>query len=110
MSVIIPGVKIPERCDVCQFLDGDEGEGVCYAANKWLDDEYFAWYQYEEGDMDLSKPLNCPLIEIPTAHGRLIDADALMESVKTVDYIYRKVFRWLIDHALTIIEAEEVEK
>lgn len=67
MSVIIKGIEIPKRCNGCQFLEGDTMDGLCHAANKWLDDDdYFRWYQYEEGDIDDSKPANCPCGEMPT--------------------------------------------
>ena len=56
------------RCDM---------DGLCCAANIWLDNEdFWTWYAYDEDDTDTSKPVNCPLIELPP-HGRLIDADAL---------------------------------
>ena len=55
-------------------------DGLCHAANKWFDGEYFEWFMYEEDDIDDSKPLNCPLVEVPTPHGRLIDADRYLYS------------------------------
>ena len=76
MSVYIHGMKAPESCHECRMLEGDTMDGLCHAAGKWLDDESFAWFQFAEGDFDMSKPLNCPLIDV-TGHGRLIDADEL---------------------------------
>ena len=78
MSVYIKGITPPKRCSECQFLEGGYMDGLCHAASRWLDDdEYWTWYVYPEGDMDDSKPCNCPLIPVPD-HGRLVDADALM--------------------------------
>ena len=66
MSVLIKGMEMPESCNACRLLEGDRYDGLCHAANRWLDDdEYWLWYQYPEGDVDTSKPSNCPLIEIP---------------------------------------------
>ena len=59
----------------------------------------------------------CPLIEVPTPHGRLIDADALMLSIldaqvdqpelaEVYDEDYHVVLDWL-RAAPTVIEAEE---
>ena len=52
------------------------------------------------------RPKDCPLIEIPTPHGRLIDADELANktfySVTSAPYITYKKF---VD-APTVIEAE----
>lgn len=62
-------------------------DGLCHAASRWLDDdEYWTWYVYPEGDMDDSKPCNCPLVPVPP-HGRLIDE------------------RWLKDAMITTLEA-----
>ena len=58
----------------------------------------------------------CPLVEIPTPHGRLIDADRLIVALK--NSVYANAFfrdptltvsqiEQLIEHQPTIIEAEE---
>ena len=66
MSVLIKGMEIPKRCNECRFLEGDNMDGLCHAAERWMDDEDFKWYVYEEdGDVDTDKPANCPLIEVP---------------------------------------------
>jgi len=80
MSVFITGMKMPKSCSDCPMLEGDKMDGLCHAASKWLDDdEHWTWYVYPEGDVDDSKPCNCPLIELPP-HGDLIDRDALMKT------------------------------
>ena len=54
-----------------------------------------------------------PLTEIPTPHGRLIDADSLIEYInkelKGDEYIQR-MFRRIVKSRPTIIEAEVSEK
>lgn len=78
MSVLIKGMDMPISCNACPMLEGNGLDGLCHAASRWLDDdEYWRWYLYPEGDADYSRPLNCPLVEVPVFHGRLIDADAL---------------------------------
>lgn len=75
MSILIKGMKMPESCDICPI------EGCEY----------------------INKKFTCPLIEIPTPHGRLIDRDDIY------------IGRWDIDsdlaeqiqNAPTILEAEE---
>ena len=75
-GIYIKGMEMPKRCNECRFLEGDNMNGLCHAADRWMDDEdYWAWYVYEEDDIDTDKPANCPLIAIPD-HGRLVDADA----------------------------------
>lgn len=108
MSVLIKGMEMPTSCSVCPMLEGERMDGLCHAASKWLDDdEHWTWYVYPEGDIDDSKPCNCPLIPVPP-HGRLIDADALETDTEWNDredgYIsYSKV---AIECAPIIIEAE----
>lgn len=106
MSVLIKGMEIPKSCWQCQLLEGHRDDGLCKAANRWLDDdEYFGWYQYPDGDIDINKPLNCPLVEVPTPHGRLIDADALMVNAQYKGK-HDIVTAYDIVAAPTIIESE----
>jgi hypothetical protein len=82
MGVYIKNMEMPTSCSVCPMLEGDRMDGLCHAASKWLDDdEHWTWYVYPEGDMDESKPCNCPLVPVPP-HGRLIDADVLAKRIK----------------------------
>ena len=113
MSVLIKGMEMPKSCAWCQMLEGDRDDGLCHAASRWLDDdEYWLWYQYPEGDIDTSKPANCPLVHVQP-HWRLIDADAFYEVLDggydldfdEVPETKRELLRMIID-APTIIEAE----
>lgn len=108
-GIYIKGMEMPKRCNVCRFLEGDSMDGVCHAADKWMDDEDWTWYVYEEGDIDTDKPANCPLIAVPD-HGRLIDADEfyadINESVLLTDG-FKEAFNLWFDEQPTIIPAEE---
>ena len=69
MSVLIKGMEMPTRCWDCLL----NTHGYCMAS--------------EHSDIipsDAPIPNWCPLIEIPP-HGRLIDADALMEQLNISD-------------------------
>ena len=103
MSLLIKGMDMPKRCLDCPCYDwSDEvcrGEGVA---------EAFIIENSEE------RSEFCPLIEIPTPHGRLIDADKLAKVIE--DAINRKDNPLGYDAveilgeiyvAKTIIEAEE---
>lgn len=115
MSVLVKGMKMPEGCARCQLFEGEIFDGLCHGANKWLDDDHFRWYQFAEGDVDDSKPINCPLIEVPETHGRLIDADAAAKQGWTISRTYsaspnQMVYevKAMTDEILpTIIPAEE---
>ena len=63
MSVIVKGMDMPLQCQRCPLSD-DESR-YCKAANKYIP--------------MLGHPKFCPLVEVPTPHGDLIDRDALMK-------------------------------
>ena len=81
MSILIKDMKMPKNCDVCFMCD------AC------------------EYSMPLGKRLtDCPLVEVTTPHGRLIDADALVRDngIKEIPEYYE-----VVCDAPTIIPAEE---
>lgn len=101
MSVLIKGRKKPKSCLMCQFhgFGGYKNELiVCSLTGR------------SEGQ--LSNVPDCPLVEVSTPHGRLVDADALKASFCAecnhtitcedcdIDYHIERL-------APTIIEAEE---
>ena len=93
MSYIVPRDK-PKRCTQpkCRFMDRNTLD--CRLQGK-------SWESFEE------QYEHCPLIEIHTPHGRLIDADKLANETfygaTSAPYItYRKFV-----NAPTVIEAEE---
>ena len=61
MSIIIKGMEMPTSCQHC-FASDDENR-FCRAAIEYIP--------------MLGKPNFCPLVPVPTPHGRLIDADAI---------------------------------
>ena len=113
MSILIKGINFPKSCWDCKFCLDYEFllPYVCAAANK----------EFENGIEEYahSRPNWCPLIEIPP-HGRLIDADALGNSLENlaadkwnqkaapINWSYAfEVCLEIVDNAPTIIEAEE---
>ena len=111
MSVLIKEMKMPQTCTMC-----------------WLSPICPVWVKevsrYKGYDNRLP---NCPLIEVPTPHGRLIDADRIDRDFSDLrwedgDWRTGKLKHWgdrpdwcltgaevesLITAAPTIIEAEE---
>lgn len=97
MSVLIKGMKMPEDCFSCPLKE----EGFCNITNA-----YAVGINKKNSD--------CPLVEIPETHGRLIDADELKDQyphdsdweypVNTNEYVVQT-----INEAPTIIEAEGME-
>lgn len=65
MSILIKGMKMPKDCIKCPFCLLADGHWKCLADGSFAD---FG---------GTCRPPKCQLIEVPTPHGRLIDADAL---------------------------------
>jgi hypothetical protein len=99
MSYIVPE-DIPKNCFACPC--GYETEGA------FIDECLVLKREYEK-DADSVRPNWCPLVEIKTPHGRLIDADELANKTfykpTSAPYITYKTFC----NAPTIIEAEGSE-
>ena len=125
MSVVIKGMKMPKCCDVCQFSDWSNLHQT--ALCKVYD--YEPCFENYSQEYTSKRSNNCPLVELPEHHGRLIDVDAFKLDYgmkddcsdcekecqgKTkaceYDYIYRKMdFCGWLDDALVVIEAEGEE-
>lgn len=105
MSVLIKGMVMPKNCFQCQIKKGCDN----------------AWYLDTE-----NRPDNCPLVEVPTPHGDLIDRQKLLEDNKHLEYPtnekYRRDRAWAVgfnsgarhcnEHAVyakTVIKAEDEE-
>ena len=104
MSILIKGVEMPESCMACPFSVSVNFGAVCCPTHTTIPDSKLF--------NDVGEPTDrqpwCPLIEIQK-HGRLIDADALIERYMPDmnRQIYGGNFIFDIEHMPTIIEAEE---
>lgn len=124
MSILIKGMEMPKNCGECSFLQESVWRGkmfpcVCVAGG----------FVVKPSETDLKDGL-CPLVELPEKHGRLIDADELIEDLKhdvaidqdSLDYeelteINRRLIQDdkdvkqnaidLLEHTSCIIEAED---
>ena len=106
MSVLIKGMKIPEYRDVF----GDE-RGCVYLLMLTVNKDGTVFMQFNDVDGGFYR-----VKEIPTPHGRLIDADELKKNMRnyypSIDHLCRSqhvVTKGDIDCAPTIIEAEVSE-
>lgn len=97
MSVLIKGYKMPESCNKCPC--------------------YWNWGYYHECQV-LKKTISlsgrredCPLIEVPTPHGKLIDAGKIKyhfeANENTAMEGYEFVTKGEIDRVPTVVEKEE---
>ena len=111
VSIIIRGMQMPSECGYCPLCRYFYSAGItnCMLMQTPLAEDYKT-IRFEGRHKD------CPLVELPEKHGRLIDADALKD---TLDYYIReagwseeinKALGWVkdefIDSERTIVEAE----
>lgn len=105
MSVLIKGMKMPENCGECI----------------WIQRGYPDWCDLPMGkDLynDKKRPDWCPLVEVPTPHGPLIDKDALLGHMKKTHDKWKIKGHYtpttddeiMTMNMPTIIEAEEGEE
>lgn len=95
MSILIKNMEMPHDCEVCPCLQYfPVGTFACGVTHTMI------------GIGDKLK--DCPLVEVPTPHGRLIDADELEKDAEWSDYYdeYTAYSECQIGHAPTVIEAE----
>ena len=104
MDILIKNMEMPQSCSGCPL--GVHEEGSYYYECKATEGITLDWK---------NKPNYCPLVEVPT-HGRLIDADALLKTIKEVPItdepikgIVKKMMcdfaTQILDKSVTVIEA-----
>lgn len=99
MSVLIEGMKKPETCGKCPFC---QFGGLDVKLRCLVTDESIINFDAKE-----KRAGNCPLVEIPS-HGRLIDADNLIEDIEEIkNKEVSRWMKWLVDGEPTVIESEE---
>ena len=89
MGVYIKGMRMPENCCEC----GIRG----YDAN--AEEEYCPFSLIE--CLSIGRQDSCPLVALPEKHGRLIDAEELIETAE-----FYETEMDIKNHSKTVIEAE----
>ena len=98
MSVLIKGMEMPETCmkfadgeqELCPFVNTDDD---CILQDKC----YGSWEEMHA---------TCPLIEIPTPHGDLVDRDAMITEYDRQHEGHAGGARRIMVDAKAVIEAE----
>ena len=75
MSVIIRGMKMPTNCMDCCFQYDDPNGCYCWAADGKEFEDGVDIYEFKRAEW-------CPLSALPENHGRLVDADELLNNAK----------------------------
>lgn len=90
MSFFIKGMEIPKRCGLCPCFHA-EHPMYCQAVKADKEKRIVAPY-------GLPIPDWCPLVEIPTPHGDLVDRDKLMIDIidSDLDHLQRDDWREVI--------------
>lgn len=99
MSILIRGMEMPQNCYDCPFIRASWGNDYYCAKGKGCEGSLASIFI---GRMD-----NCPLVEIPTPHGRLIDADKLANETFYGATSAPYITYWKFMNAPTVIEAEK---
>lgn len=101
MNVLIKGMEMPTSCYACNcFIRDSDGSDYCCLLMQDIEDNG------KRND-------NCPLVTI-SSHGRLIDADVVIDRIDMNIGLYGADFpitqarmRSFIEHAPTFMDAEE---
>ena len=118
MSILIKSMEMPKGCITCMFKSESLFNRTMWC--EWLDDPLG---DYTKCDEEWRHP-DCPLVEVSTPHGRLIDGDELRAfmyhhafELDSVDqrwdsgcWIRYRLFENAMKVAPTIIEAEKGEE
>ena len=97
MSVLIKGMDMPESCEYCHLAsEVDVVQGVAYGCKCTMRIREI-WCE--------KRPEWCPLVEMPTPHGELIDVDEAMNRLP--ENYEKRDLEDVIATAPTIIETEK---
>ena len=97
MSIIVKGMEMPKNCTRCDYigLNAAIGCSVMSGTN--------------------GRATDCPLVALPEKHGRLVDADAIVNAMNNMN-VGGEVFvtaveyvKLIMNDADTIVEAEDSE-
>ena len=94
-------MEMPKNCLACK-LRGDGSD------SKYIWDCPFTGFEYTREEGETGRLDECPLVEFPEKHGRLIDADKLMRDISEYHVSDGKFQHW-VDVQPTVIEAEGTE-
>lgn len=94
MAIYIKGMEMPDHCMECEIAIEDNDY-----------DKHCPFTKVE--CVNIARQANCPLIEVPEPHGRLVDADmAYQETMKYGNHFRKSVLK-TIDNLPTVIERSE---
>lgn len=107
MGLYIKDMEMPRTCYDCKFRKRNGLELICPVFGKS--------YKIADTQVLFARGKDCPLVEVPEPHGRMIDADKLKSYWEPWEpdhsrYFDADHFIHTIDVAQTIIPASEEEE
>ena len=102
MSILIEGMEIPKDCIKCRFCLFTGGYWKCLVG---LVDGSHADFG------GTCRPSECPLVDVPEPHGRLIDASEAYDKIAEQEggnYVDMDAVGMGLDETPTVIPASEV--
>lgn len=106
MSVLIKGMDMPKNCWECFVEHSLNVDVVGFGGHCPFGERIVS---SEEFDAKAGIHPDCPFVEVPTPHGRLIDADKLERDIEEYHLSNGKFQHW-VQVQNSIIEAEEGEE
>lgn len=105
MSVLIKGMEMPENCFECPCCRHDSVDGIkmeqCNLTLDSFDANYFERWN--------SRAQNCPLFEVKTPHGNLVDREKLIAEYDRQHVGPPGGARKIMEQATAVIKAEEMK-
>lgn len=98
MSVLVRNMEMPKNCASCRLWDTCE-----YMQD--FDDWISIYEAVEDGDLVMDK--NCPLVEVKTPHGDLVDRKELLAEYDRQHKGPAGGARRIMEQATAIIKAED---
>lgn len=100
MGIYIKGMEMPVTCASCWMWS------ICHLLTKEGFYDYVSIYDAVH-DGDLVRLKDCPLIEVPEPHGRLIDADKIIKEMGEMR-VEGEVFTTAINYVKLIVDKAEI--
>lgn len=118
MSVFVKGMNMPRSCWECNLHCFRDKEKIKWGPITIIPEDFRCggnneWHETNEFDFLNERHPDCPIVEIPAPHGRLIDADRLLAVLKSMastnESVPTTAVLELIDHQPVVLKAEVSE-
>lgn len=97
-DILIRGMEMPGHCIDCPLMVDRFDTDACALQSQEANEAFESWDDMRRG---------CPLVPLPEGHGRLVDADALLEKGMKLSWSVQKWVQEVdILTAPTIVPAE----